>query len=309
MQRLGKRADVVERALRDFADLTQIGAERRILRQMFFRATEERADSRQNLAELVVELAGYVTQGGFLSRDQFLGEIAALTRERVELREKAAIRTHEIKAGQDNCNQNRGQKKKYLPLNPIVDLTDLPGRLLLADVVFNELAGDGGGERCLAGLQRDSNLTASLFIIAIASQRERPVHSVPKLCERVGQELNLLRRAMDGGRLPFEPQCINEVRADALKLRRPRRERIWLVVGKHVAHGETKRIQIILDPQQLQGVLSILLRCVALQLAQTRDLHADVSGIGNHRYQRDQEAEKQAEGGRALDFTRHAPRI
>src|SRR5690348_4954665 len=46
MKRLGKRADVVEGALRDFADLTQIGAEWRILRQMFFRATEERADSR-----------------------------------------------------------------------------------------------------------------------------------------------------------------------------------------------------------------------------------------------------------------------
>ena len=90
MQRLRQAADVVERRLRDLADLAQLGPQRRAVRRVSAGAAEHRAHRGQDLAELVVQLARDLAQRRFARGDQLLRELAALVRQRRQLARTAA---------------------------------------------------------------------------------------------------------------------------------------------------------------------------------------------------------------------------
>src|SRR5260370_34955755 len=78
MKCLRERPDIVQCRLRDRLHLSQILAKRRAFRGVLTRAAQHRTDRRQDLPELVVELARNVPKWGFLCRDQFLRQIASL---------------------------------------------------------------------------------------------------------------------------------------------------------------------------------------------------------------------------------------
>ena len=91
-------------------------------------------------------------------------------------------------------------------------------------------------------------------------------------------------------------QCVVEICPHTLELRRPRSQRIGLVVVEHIAHGQCQRVQIVLDTQQLQGIFSVAIHQIILQFAQAGDLPRNVPGINNHGSQSDNQAEKQSSG-------------
>src|ERR1035437_3833738 len=97
---------------------------------MFFGPRQHRAHRRQDLSELIVQFARDVTQGGFLGGNELLGKFAALFGKRRELAEQSPIRANQVKTGEENSNQSRGQEKVDLPLNAAVDLRDAQRRLL-----------------------------------------------------------------------------------------------------------------------------------------------------------------------------------
>ena len=74
-------------------------------------------------------------------------------------------------------------------------------------------------------------------LFAVGGQRERAVHGIPELRQRLLEILPLLGSAVGDGELFFQLQRIVQICADALKLRRPCGERIGLVIVEHVAHG------------------------------------------------------------------------
>ena len=147
MQRLRKRAHVVERGLSDFIHFAQFGAKRRALWRVFLGARQHRADSRQNLPELVVQLARDISQSGFLRRNQLLREFAAVARKGSKLREEAAIRPNQVKAREQNRYQDCGQEQINLPLHLFIDLRHLGAGLLIALVVLNEQPCNGRAQR------------------------------------------------------------------------------------------------------------------------------------------------------------------
>ena len=110
MQRLRKTADIVQRGLGNFADFAQFGPERRTFRRLIARPAQHRAHGSEDLSELIVKFPGNVTQGGFLRRNQLLSQLAALFRERGELREQMTVGTNEIKTGEHNRDQRGAEK-------------------------------------------------------------------------------------------------------------------------------------------------------------------------------------------------------
>src|SRR5436189_94210 len=73
-------AHVVERGLRDFGDLAQLGAQRRSLRRLPAGAAQHRSDRGQDLAELVVELARDLAQRRLARRNQLLRQLVTAIR-------------------------------------------------------------------------------------------------------------------------------------------------------------------------------------------------------------------------------------
>jgi hypothetical protein len=108
MQRLRQAANIVQRRLRDFANLLQILAERRALGHLLFHPAQQRANRRQHLAEFVVQLAGNVAKRGLLRGNQFLRQIAALLGESREPREDLPVRTNQVQAGERDGDERRG---------------------------------------------------------------------------------------------------------------------------------------------------------------------------------------------------------
>src|ERR1700690_2513845 len=102
MERLREAANIFESLLRDVADFTKIAPNGGALRHLFFGTAQECADGGENLSEFIVQFPGDVAKRGFLSGNQFLSEFAALSRKVMELREKPAIQTNEVEAGDQN---------------------------------------------------------------------------------------------------------------------------------------------------------------------------------------------------------------
>ena len=99
-----------------------------------------------------------------------------------------------------------------------------------------------------------------------------------------------------------------EVGADALKLRRPGRQRIRLVAVEHVAHRQAELVQVVLDAEQLERVLPAAVDQIRLQHAQAGDLPRHVPRIGHHGRERDDQPEQQRRGRRSALCGSPAPR-
>ena len=111
MQRLRKAANFVQRTLRDFANFAQVSAQTRVFRHLISGPAEHGTHGRQNLSEFIVQFARNVAQSGFLGRDQFLRQFAALRGKRRELRKTRRFEWIKIQAGQHDRNQGRGKNK------------------------------------------------------------------------------------------------------------------------------------------------------------------------------------------------------
>src|ERR1700690_688153 len=161
VERLRKTADIVQSGLSNLPDFLQVGMERRICGHIFGGAAQQRADRGEHLAEFIVELAGDVAQGQFLSRDEFLSELTTLGREfRNALEEPVAV-MNQVEAGQNNSEKDGGEKKIELALDAVVNIGDARGGEFFALVVLHQQTRYGGIERLLARLESIANLLAS----------------------------------------------------------------------------------------------------------------------------------------------------
>ena len=80
-------------------------------------AAQHRAHRRQDLAELVVQLARDVAQRRLLRGNQLLRQFAALLGELGQSGEQPAVRADQIEAGQQDREQRRGEKNVDLALH------------------------------------------------------------------------------------------------------------------------------------------------------------------------------------------------
>ena len=181
MQRLRQAAHAVERRLRHLAHLAQVRAQRRPLVGVPRRALDHRADRREHLAELVVQLARDLAQRVLARGDERLRQPAPLVRQRRQPRKELPVGVNEVERRGADRGQRRGQEPVDLALHLRVDLLHLRRGLRLVLVVLHQLARHRGAERRLPRLQRHPHLGARLVVVAGAGQREHAVGGVPEL--------------------------------------------------------------------------------------------------------------------------------
>src|SRR5580704_8047897 len=142
MQRLRKATSIFESLLRDVTNFVQFFPNGGSIRHLLFSAAEQRAYSRQGLAEFVMKFPGNMAQGGFLSGDQLPREFTPLTGERRQPLEQTAIRMNQIEAGGQDRGERCSKKKVDLALDSIVSLQHLRRRFSLAFVIFDKEASE-----------------------------------------------------------------------------------------------------------------------------------------------------------------------
>ena len=71
-----------------------------------------------------------------------------------------------------------------------------------------------------------------------------------------------------------------------------------MVVVQHVAHREPEQMQIVLNAQQLEGVLAVAIDQFALEHTEASNLAIDIDGVRNHRDQRQDQPDQEAPCGR-----------
>src|SRR5262249_4397635 len=152
----------------------------------------------------------------------------------------------------------------------------------------------------LASLQRDADLRARLVRIAILGEGKGAVGGVPELGKRGAEILTLLGGTFHGSELRLAAECVIKIGANPLKLRGPGGQRIGLSGGEHVAHGKRERVEIVLNAEELERVSAIAIGELALQLLQSANLADDVGRVGDDSGERQDEAEKESCGRRAL---------
>jgi len=138
----------------------------------------------------------------------------------------------------------------------------------------------------------------SLLLVPARREIEDAGRGVEELRDGVLEIPPLLRRAPRARRLRLSLQRIVEIAADALELRRPRRQPVVLLGIQHVAHGEAERVEVVLDAQQLQRIAAVAVGQLGLQRAEAGDTRPDVPGVRDDGEQRQHQPEQQPGDGR-----------
>ena len=79
----------------------------------------------------------------------------------------------------------------------------------------------------------------------------------------------LLRGAVRHRDLFLLAQRVIQIGSCPLELRRPRGQRIGIVVVQHVPHGQREGVEIVLNAKELQRIPAVAINQVILQLAKT----------------------------------------
>ena len=299
MQRLRKRADLVEGGLDDLLYLLEVRAQGRV---HGLSATagplQHGADGSQNLAELVVQLARDVTEGTLLHGDQLLGEFAAPVGQRGDLIEHAAIVLHQVEPVGQQDDQDGRQEQVDIALCAGVDLAGLGGGLFFVVVVLDQQARDRRGQGRLARFERDSDAGARFGLIGLG-KGEDAVERVPELGRGGGKVLARPFRTEGGPELSLAGDGVFQVDAKPLELRLPGGERVVLAAVQHVAQGHVDQVQIVLNAQQQHGIGAIAVDSLGLQLAEPAHLDGGVGRIDRDRRKRDRQSGEQSDGGRS----------
>ena len=196
VQRLRQAADVVERRLRDLADLAQLGAAaanrpapgvpaRPSIDPIAVRTWPNSSCSSREISRSVDSRAAISCCAS--SRRSSESDASCANRRRFDRIRYRLVSTIAASVAAD--------EPVDLPLHLAVDLLHAPRRLLFGFVVLDEQPRHRGAERRLPRLQRQPDLRARFVLVPVARQREDPVGRVPELRQRVAQVLALLGRA------------------------------------------------------------------------------------------------------------------
>ncbi len=246
-----------------------------------------------------MKLTRQVPQRGFARGDELLRQLAPAVGERRELGEEPPVGTNQVQPGRRNHHERGRQEPVDLSLHLIVDLLDALSRLLFGFVVLDEQPRNGRTQRRLSSLERQRDLRARGVLPAVSGKRERAIDRVPELGQRVGQAIALRRGAAGRRQFGLSRERIVEIPADARKLLGPGHHRIRVVVVQHVPHREPEQMQIVLNAQQLEGILAVPIDQVALKHTKARNLAIDVDRVGHDGRQRQDQPDQEAWCGRS----------
>ena len=135
-------------------------------------AAQHGSNRREDLAELIVQFARNVTQRGFLGGDQLLRQFAAALGNLGQAREQPPVPANQGKTIQQDRQQSRGQKDIDLLLHAIVNLNDALSGLLFILAVLHQQSSHGRAQRGLPLLERQLDLLARLFFLALLREGE-----------------------------------------------------------------------------------------------------------------------------------------
>src|ERR1035441_751306 len=181
MQRVRQGAHLLERGLHDFLHLAQIGAQRVGVAKSPACALQHGSDRREDLAEIVVQVAGDGAEGVFLHGDQLLRQLAAPRRKLRHLLKHTPVILHQVEAGEQNQHQHGCHEQVDVALYAGIHGANAGRGLLLGFVVLHQQPRHGGADGLLARLQRESDQGPRLGLLAALGEREDAVQRVPEL--------------------------------------------------------------------------------------------------------------------------------
>src|ERR1035441_1398573 len=181
MQRVRQGAHLLERGLHDLLHLAQIGAQRVGVAKSPAGALQHGSARRQNLPEIVVQVAGDGAEGVFLHGDQLLRQLAAPRRELRHLFKHAPVILHQVEAGEQNQHQHGGHEQVDVALHAGIHGANAGRGLLLGFVVLHQQPRHGGRDGLLARLQRQPDQGPGLSLLAALGESEDAVERVPEL--------------------------------------------------------------------------------------------------------------------------------
>src|SRR5450759_4952038 len=181
MQRVRQGAHLVESRLHDLLNLAQIGAQRAGVGKAPAGALQHGADGREDLAEIVVQVAGDGAEGVFLHGDQLLRQLAAPRREHRHLFKHAPVVLYQVEAGEQDQDQHGRHEQVDVALHTGIDAANAGSGLLLDFVVLHQQARHGGADGLLACLEREADQGAGLGLLLSLGECEDAVEGVPEL--------------------------------------------------------------------------------------------------------------------------------
>ena len=190
-------------------------------------ALQHGADRRQNLAELVVQLARDGAERVLLHRDQLLRQLAAPLRKRRHLLEHPPVVLDQVQPGGRNHHQHGRQKQVDVALRRARKSRCVcAAACLFALVVLHQQARHRGAERRLPRLQREADPRARLSASSVCGQREDAVERIPELRHASRPGTGAGRAGSRAARLLLARHGVFQVGADALELALPGGQRI-----------------------------------------------------------------------------------
>ena len=210
VERLRQAADVVERGLRDLADLAQVRPQRRAFRRLLARRGRASSPSRSGSGR--TRRAARARSRAASTRASAISFCASSRRSSdsaASCGEQPPVRANQIQAGQRRWRPASRRGTSRPAAAPRVDVLDLLRRLLLGLVVLDQQPRDRRAERRLPRLQRQPDLARASSSWPVPGELEHAIGGVPELRERAGQVLRC------SGRPPGD--------SHALLLRRARR--------------------------------------------------------------------------------------
>ena len=190
---------------------------------------------------------------------------------------------HQVEAGEQDQYQHGRHKQVHIAFHSSIHAANAGSGPLLDFIVLHQQPRHRRAERLLPCLQREADQGAGLVLPAALGERKDAVERVPELVQRVAQVLPLLGIAIFGRCLRFARNRVFQIRAHPAELPLPRREGIGLAAVQHVAHGQTERIQVVLNAQQEERIGAIAVDDAALQALQAAKLHHRVARIKGYR--------------------------
>src|ERR1035441_743447 len=181
MQRVRQGAHFLERGLHDLLHLAQIGAQRVGVRQSPAGALQHGSDRREDLAKIVVQVAGDGAEGAFLHGDQLLRQLAAPRRKLRHLLKHAPVILHQVEAGEQNQHQHGGHEQVDVALHAGIHGANAGRGLLLGLVVLDRKSRHSGRNGLLACLEGEPDQGPGLGLLAALGEREDAVERVPEL--------------------------------------------------------------------------------------------------------------------------------
>jgi hypothetical protein len=194
-----------------------------------------------------------------------------LRREPLDLVERTSVRANDVEKRQRDDDQERRHQDGNLAHDAVVNRLVLLCRFLLHPVVQHEELRNHPDELHVLRADRRAQASDSRILVRLGDP-EHLVDQPPEAIHCRQQALLLRRRTLSRRQRFLERDGLRQVHAQSIEDLLPRHQRVGLHPIRHIAHRRRQPRQVVLDPEELEGVFAVPLADRRLLVAQGSNL-------------------------------------